>query len=184
VTTFSGVDGPVRYNPYDLYDVAVSHSFVAAVSWSLAAAGAWFAVTRSRLGAVVVGGAVFSHFLLDLPMHTPDLPLAYSDGPKLGFGLWNHPALALAAELLLVGAGAFFYARNTPRVTRRTRWFFIVLLALTVATPVLPAPPGPMSFAAQALAAYVALALYAHWVERGDSPPSTPASTPESRRTA
>jgi len=39
--------------------------------------------------ALVVALAVFSHWLFDLIVHTPDLPLWSDASPKLGFGLWN-----------------------------------------------------------------------------------------------
>ena len=39
-----------------------------------------------RIAAGVLGAAVFSHFLLDLPMHTPDLPLGFDPAsPKWGW---------------------------------------------------------------------------------------------------
>ncbi|MDB4991244.1 MAG: hypothetical protein JWN04_6422 [Myxococcaceae bacterium] len=162
------VPGFTQYNPYDLYDVTVSHSLVAALLWSsLAAVGYFF--RASWRAAAVVGGAVFSHFLLDLPMHTPDLPIARGSGPKLGLGLWNHPVAAVLAELLAFGVGALLYARFVPRVTTRLRWFFVAMFVLTVGTSLFPTPPSPAAFAVQALVAYVALAYYAAWVERSAS---------------
>ncbi len=35
---------------------------------------------------MVVGALVFSHFVLDVPMHTPDMPLLGENSYKLGFG--------------------------------------------------------------------------------------------------
>ena len=34
--------------------------------------------------------ASFSHWLLDLVMHTPDMPLLDDDSTKVGLGLWDH----------------------------------------------------------------------------------------------
>lgn len=44
---------------------------------------------------------MFSHWLLDLLVHRPDLPL-YDDTMKMGLGLWNYPAIALALEAMLL----------------------------------------------------------------------------------
>jgi hypothetical protein len=41
-------------------------------------------------GAVVVSGAVFYDWVLDLLVHRPDLPL-YDDSSEGGFGFWNFP---------------------------------------------------------------------------------------------
>jgi hypothetical protein len=43
--------------------------------------------------AVIVGVAVFPHWILDFLVHRPDLPL-YDNTAKVGLGLWNWPAVA------------------------------------------------------------------------------------------
>lgn len=39
---------------------------------------------------LVIGLAVFSHWVLDFIVHRPDLPL-YGNSAKVGLGLWNAP---------------------------------------------------------------------------------------------
>src|ERR1700682_5328769 len=74
------------YNPYDLYWMPYSHSLLGSLGWSVIAGLACWTATRhfpSRersVAAAVLGAAVFSHFLLDVPMHTPDLPLGFGAG--------------------------------------------------------------------------------------------------------
>ena len=58
--------------------------------------------TRHWQAAALVGAAVASHWLLDLIVHVPDLPLAGNDSPKLGLGLWRH----VGAERRARAAGA------------------------------------------------------------------------------
>src|ERR1700730_17211742 len=113
------------YNPYDLYWMPYTHSLLGAAGWSVIAALAWWAVRRHqpsrdrRMEAAVLGAAVFSHFLLDVPMHTPDLPLGFGAGsPKIGLGLWNHRLAATAAELAVFLAGWFIYLRASRPVSR------------------------------------------------------------------
>ena len=183
------VPGFTAYNPYDLYWIPYSHSLVGALAWSVLAAGLWLLVTRRAppgpraLAAAVLGAAVFSHFLLDVPMHTPDLPLGPGAGsPKIGLGLWNHRAAAVAAELAVLAAGAFVYLRASRSVSRgfavATAAFGIALVALTLATPFMPNPPTPGAFAVQALASYLVLALLAGLVDQGRSLPALrPGST-------
>ncbi len=121
--------------------------------------------------AAVLGVAVFSHFLLDVPMHTTDLPLTTAaTSPKIGLGLWNHRAAAVAAELVVLLAGGLLYLRAS-RPARRgfpvaTALFGMALVALTVATPFMPDPPSARAFAVQALASYLILAILAGLVGR------------------
>ena len=88
-----------------------THSLVGALvisaSFGVVCALPW----GKKLGAVL-GAVVFSHWLLDLPMHHHDLPLLPGNAahlPLLGFGLWSMPAAAAGLELLIVGAGTFLY---------------------------------------------------------------------------
>ncbi len=160
------VPGFTAYNPYDLYHMPISHSLLGSAGWSV---GTVLAARLLRLPwapAVALGVAVFSHFVLDFPMHVQDLPLAGAESPKLGLGLWNHRGWSLAFELACLGAGALVYARHRRALGARY-WVFIgVLSIVTLATPFLPPPPSAAAFAVQALAAYVALAALAGWVDR------------------
>src|SRR6202163_4903824 len=71
------VPGITATNPLDLYYMPYTHSLVAAILWSLAASAAYRSFRRGDgwLGAGLVGGAVFSHWVLDLLVHRPDLAL-------------------------------------------------------------------------------------------------------------
>ena len=60
--------------------------------WS-AAAGLVAVALGYRRAAPWIAAAVFSHFLLDVPMHTPDMPILGNDSTKIGFGLWRHVAI-------------------------------------------------------------------------------------------
>src|SRR3954463_1910425 len=70
------VPGFTAYNPYDLFFMPYSHSLVGALAWSvlLGLMTRALAGRKHRVAAVAV--AVFSHWVLDVPMHTADMPLA------------------------------------------------------------------------------------------------------------
>jgi len=66
-------------------------------------------------GGVVIGLVSFSHWVLDLIVHRPDLPILPGNLlglPKLGFGLWRFPVASAVLELfiLIVGAGLYWRA--------------------------------------------------------------------------
>ena len=166
------------YNPYDLYWMPYTHSLLGALGWSVIAALACWTATRhlaSRersVAAAVLGAAVFSHFLLDVPMHTPDLPLGFGAGsPKIGLGLWNHPLVSICVELAVFFAGGVIYLRASRPASRgfsiATAVFGAVLVALLLATPLQPDPASDRAFAIRALVVYTILAFAAGLIDRG-----------------
>jgi membrane-bound metal-dependent hydrolase YbcI (DUF457 family) len=90
------VPGITAANPLDLYYMPYTHSLIGALVWS----GLAFVLYRvasgarpSNAAAFIVALAVFSHWILDLIVHRPDLAI-YDDSLKVGFGLgiteaWN-----------------------------------------------------------------------------------------------
>jgi len=89
----------------DLYYMPYTHGLLGAVCLSLLFAGAsalFFKERRSRVFWIVAACA-FSHWLLDLVVHVPDLPLI-GDSVKIGFGLWRNVAISLPLELACLWA--------------------------------------------------------------------------------
>src|ERR1700674_4807500 len=111
------VPGITASNPLDLYYMPYTHSLAASVLWSVAA----IVLCKSLLGVRTwrtvawIGLAVFSHWILDLLVHRPDLPL-YDDTMKVGLGIWNYPVIALFLEALLLFGGMIMYLRRTKAI--------------------------------------------------------------------
>jgi len=178
------VPGFTEYNAYDLYYMPYTHSLIGALGWSILA-GFLAAAIGGRKAAPWVAFAVFSHFLLDVPMHTPDMPIFGNNSAKIGLGLWRHRDLALSAELLTLAVGVWVW-RHAPTLTPwprlRTYMFIGLLFAFAVATPFLPPPRDGTQFAWQALAAYIALAALAGWLDRASQATAVQATSPRSAR--
>lgn len=115
-----------------------SHSLVGAALIALAfgSFGAW---RWGRSSGVLLGAVVFSHWLLDLVVHRPDLPILpgnAGDLPLLGLGLWRTPWATFLAEFALVALGAVTYARSVRGravIPRRGVVAGVVLAVLLVA---------------------------------------------------
>ena len=105
--------GNTVVTPLDFYNYPFSHSLTGVVIWSVVVGGVYFAFRRYRRGALVLGAAVLSHWVLDLLTHRPDLPLTFSGDARAGFGLWNSLPFTLIVELGLFAAGVVFYLRAT-----------------------------------------------------------------------
>lgn len=107
-----------------------SHSLAASLGWSVLYALAFLG--RGAAIAGVMGFAVFSHFLLDLPMHPPDLALWPHSAAHVGLGLWHTP-FWWWAELTFIVAGCGYYVARSRRAGTfggRAGWVCAVVLAL------------------------------------------------------
>jgi hypothetical protein len=121
----------LEYMPY-------THSLVAFLIWTgLAYALFRWVVGKSHSVAVVVALAVMSHWLLDIIVHTPDLPIWSDASPKLGLGLWNNAIATYALEAALLLAGLWLYLRSTSASTRTGKYgmgiFVVALLLVNIA---------------------------------------------------
>jgi hypothetical protein len=165
------VPGITATNPLDLYYMPYTHGLIPALLWS-ALAAILYRMFRDADGwssAFVVGSAVFSHWVLDLLVHRPDLPL-YDNSAKVGFGLWNYPVPASALEIVFLFGGMYLYMRATAPVGRVGRYgmaiFGIVMLAIQGAVFFGPPPASPQAAAVTALIAYFSFAGVAYWLEK------------------
>ncbi len=100
-----------------------SHSLVGALIISAIAGLIAKWIWNSKAG-LVIGAVAFSHWILDLIVHRPDLPILPGNAgslPLLGFGLWNIPAASAILELILAVGGAYLYyqsAKNAPGASK------------------------------------------------------------------
>ena len=90
-----------------------THSFVGALLLSILAAclagGFW-----GKKSGINIGLVAFSHWLLDLIVHRPDMPILpgnMGNFPLLGFGLWEFVSASILLEFLLISVGSFLYFR-------------------------------------------------------------------------
>lgn len=163
------IDGPGAVH-FELPHMPWSHSLAAAALWSvLAGAATWAVLQRRSTHAAGIASAVAlcvaSHWLLDLPVHMPDLALLPGEGSaKLGFGLWRWTLWSWVAEMGVVAAGLAL----AWRFGRDARAMPVLGAALVIAGSVnLLMPPlgGPVAMAWMGLGSYLAFAALAWWAE-------------------
>lgn len=93
---------------FSLDHIDWSHSLLMAIVWSALYGAAFARCGRHVAGAMAV--AAFSHFVLDLPMHPPDLALWPGSPVHLGLGLWQAlPTGWWFVELAVIAAGLAYY---------------------------------------------------------------------------
>ncbi len=165
------IEGFTEVNALDLYYMPYTHSLTAAISWSVIVVGIylWMRKWRGWGGsAILVGLVVLSHWIVDLPMHVPDLPL-YGNEYKVGFGLWNNLPVSLFLEAILLFGGLLYYLRATKAKTSGGRYamivFCIVMFGIHLMSIFGPPPASPVMAGLSALVSYMLFAGVSGWLE-------------------
>ena len=169
------VPGYTAMTPLEFLEYPISHSFVAAIVWSVVAAALYYSwptrdTSRHWQAAAIVGLAVFSHYPLDVLVHLPDLPLTGNDSAKLGLALWNHPVATLIAEAAVFGGGlALYLARGSHRHPVRAGRILVVVLLLAgiyLASVYGPPPPSMTVVAVSDILLILGMGALAAWADR------------------
>ncbi len=192
VLVMFGIEGETRIiggEPY--FTIPYSHSLITSLGWA-AIGGLIFKLLRPKSGMKgfwVVFGLVFSHWIFDLIVHRPDLPLWPGSQTELGLSIWNWPYLAFALEMGLLLAAFIFWVRVTtgPRsslIGLSILFLFMGMLQFTFVTapgvqvqngtfdPA--AGPHGVALGVLMLFTYVLLASAIWWVERRRTPSLSP----------
>ena len=155
----------LEYMPY-------TQSLLGSVVWAGAAYALfrWVFIKDHRI-ALVIGLAVFSHWVLDLIVHTPDLPLWSDTSLKLGFGLWNNAIVTFTLEAVLLLGALWLYLTSTTASTKGGKYGMLVfvLLLILVNIPNIFGPfqdTGTTPLAVSALTAYFLFAAVAFWLDK------------------
>jgi membrane-bound metal-dependent hydrolase YbcI (DUF457 family) len=126
------VPGLMRANPLDFVSYPISHSLLMAVVWGVLIGGTYARRRRDRRGGIVLGLVVLSHWLLDVPMHRPDLPLWPGSSVKVGLGAWRSIPLTIVLELTVFGLGLASYLHTTRARDRVGTWGLWAMVAVLV----------------------------------------------------
>lgn len=154
--------------PLEFVSYPISHSLLTVVGWGALVALLYQLIRRYPRGAIVLGLAVVSHYLLDFLVHFPDLPLYPGGSQRLGLGLWSSLWGSLALELSIFGIGVAIYLRSTKAVDKTgtlALWgliFFLVLIHLGNIFGSAPPSVTALAWVGQAQWLFVA---WGYWID-------------------
>jgi hypothetical protein len=162
--------GNTLVTPLNFVRYPYSHSFVMLVLWSGLFALTYRAIRGWHPVAIAtIAALVFSHYVLDVISHRPDMPITVSGARRIGFGLWNHPGATLAVELAIFSAGLTLYlsvTRARDAIGRIGFWALAgVLVAIYVAALYGPPPPSVAAVSASGHLLWL-FVIWAYWVDR------------------
>jgi hypothetical protein len=145
----ASVDPSLPGSSFVLYDMPWTHSLPGALAWSLGAALLARLLLRTSWNvSALIGAVVFSHWLLDLLVHRPDLAL-WPGGQAVGLGLWNYPVPEEIVEMGLLAITGALWAASRARhhqATWSTGLFLTLLVALQLVAVLMPGEAGPLGF--------------------------------------
>jgi membrane-bound metal-dependent hydrolase YbcI (DUF457 family) len=161
--------GNTAMTPLNFVYYPFSHSLLAVIFWAALFGFVYFFIRKNFKSAVILGAVVISHWILDLLVHRPDLPLMPGSDIKLGLGLWNFTWLSIALELLIFFGGAAVYIRLTKaknKTGNAALWTLIVFLFVIYVMNVFGPPPNATQpIAIVGLLQWIIVA-WAYWIDR------------------
>jgi len=161
--------GNTAFTPLDFYNYPITHSLVGAIGWSLLFGAVYYFRRKLSREAIVVTLVVFSHWLLDLLTHRPDLPLVGNDSAKFGLGLWNNVTATIIVEFGIFFAALFLYLQSTSAKNKTGTMAFyglaLFLLLIHLGNIFGPPPPNEQMIAVAGNAMWL-FVLWAWWIEK------------------
>jgi hypothetical protein len=140
------------------------------LAWGILFGTLYALVSRSRIAAAsTLVLVVVSHWLLDVLVHRPDVPVTVRGTMRLGFGLWNSVPGTIIAELSLFTAGVVLYARQTTAPDRIGSVAFgslVGFLAVVFFLNIFGPPPPSIGAVTWSAEAMWLLVIWGYWVDR------------------
>lgn len=165
--------GISKLTPLNFISYPISHSLLMVIVWGILFGVVYKLFRKNTKGAVILGLCVVSHWVLDLIVHIPDLPLYPGDSPKMGFGMWNSVAATLILEFLIFFAGVFIYSKTTAAKNKKGSigfWGLVVFFLLVHMSNILGPPPPSVIAIAWAGQLQWLFIIWAYWIDRNREP--------------
>lgn len=161
--------GATAVTPLVFEHYPYTHSLLAVLGWAALLGGTHWLARRDRRSALLLAALVVSHWLLDLLVHRPDLPLWPGGTGVAGLQLWSSLPLTLALEVPLFAVGVWLYGRSTRAADAVGRWGLrglVLFLLVIYAGNVLGSPPPSVAAIAWVGQLQWLLVLWGYWVDR------------------
>jgi len=165
--------GNTAFTPLNFIFYPYSHGLLSVIIWALLVAVGYFIIKKKWQTAILLGFLVISHWLLDLIVHRPDLPLFPWESAKAGFGLWNSVLLTILLEGFIFLSGIYLYLRATKAVNKKGSigfWSLIVFLIIIYIMNIIGPPPGSTEAIGYVGLSQWLLVFWGYWIDKNRKP--------------
>ncbi|HEY6435150.1 MAG TPA: hypothetical protein VIY47_01050 [Ignavibacteriaceae bacterium] len=155
--------------PLDFSYYPFTHSLFGVLIWALLFGFVYFLIKKNSKVAIILGLLVLSHWVLDLFVHIPDLPIFPGLDIKVGLGLWNSLVATVILEGLVFTVGLFLYL-NSTKAKNRTGTFsllglIVFLAAIYISNLFGPPPPSAEAIGIVGNAQWL-IVLWGYWIDK------------------
>ena len=155
--------------PLDFTYYPFTHSLFGVLIWALLFGIVYFLIKKKSRAAIILGLLVLSHWVLDLFVHVPDLPIFPGLEIKVGLGLWNSLAATLIIEGLVFTVGSYLYLKSTKAKNKTgtfALWGLVVfLVAIYISNLFGPPPPSAEAIGIFGNSQWL-IVLWGYWVDK------------------
>ena len=157
------------FKTLDFIYYPLSHSLFTTIIWGLLFGIIYYLIKKNLKSSILLGALVVSHWVLDLIVHIPDLPLVPWSNTKVGFGLWNSIPLTLIVEGLIFFGGVYLYFSTTKPKNKKGSFGLYGLIIFLIFSYIMSllgsAPPNVEAVGFAGLAMWI-IVILAYWVDR------------------
>ena len=161
--------GITEIAPLDFDSYPISHSLGMVFLWAILFSFIYYFKSFDRKSAIVLGVCVLSHWLLDLIVHRPDLPISPINELKVGFGLWHSLYGTIIIETMLFVVGIWIYYNSSRKNNTIVSWGFWALIGLMYLIYLInifgPVPDSAEDIAIGAQFQWL-FVIWAYWIDR------------------
>jgi hypothetical protein len=160
--------GDTILTPLNFESYPYSHSLLYTFIWSFLFGAVYFIFKRNFRNSVLLGLLVLSHWVLDLFVHRPDLPL-YPGGPLEGFGLWNLPIVEIPLEIIIFIIGIYLFVTSTKPKDKTgvfAYWGLIIFISVIYIMNLIGPPPPDTNAIAFAGIGMWLIVLWGYWANK------------------
>lgn len=156
-------------NPLDFTYYPWTHSLLMVLVWSFLFGIIYYSIRKNLKSSVILGILVLSHWILDLLVHIPDLPVFPWSDLKVGLGIWNSVVLTVLLEVIIFGAGVYLYVSVTKPMNKKGTFSFwglvLFLLIIYIMNFTSPPPPSVEAIGFAGLLQWLFIP-WAYWIDR------------------
>lgn len=155
--------------PLDFTYYPFTHSLFGVIVWAILFGFVYFLFKKKIKTAIILGLLVLSHWVLDLFVHIPDLPIFPGESIKVGLGLWNSLPATIILEGLIFSLGVYFYYKASKAKNKIGTYsligLIIFLVVMYVSNIVGPPPPSIEAIGIVGNAQWLII-IWGYWIDK------------------